>query len=256
MAGTGLKDIMWFDTDGSEMWAEKWNSGARCVGMLLSGDTLDVRDTRGEPVRDDTYLVLFNAHHEPVKFALPGKQAVNWEVTLDTRLESGFPEQPEARPAGEELEVMERSMCVLRLVKGSQEEARSISWRQQQKAEAVAPPVAAAALEARTDRSHDRRPPLPRAHREVTGGFGSRPRHSRARRTTAQVSLHRGMKTDFLPQGAEVSAAGVHYRVWAPEGLVDNGRDSGTRRTNIARSFSRAVQPSIFSRPRSGRCRG
>ena len=36
---------------------------------------------------------------------------------------------------------MERSMCVLRLVKGSQEEARNISWRQQQKAEAVAPPT-------------------------------------------------------------------------------------------------------------------
>ena len=70
VAGTGLKDIMWFDTDGSEMWAEKWNSGARCLGMLLSGDALDVRDTRGEPVRDDTYLLLFNAHHEAVKFAL------------------------------------------------------------------------------------------------------------------------------------------------------------------------------------------
>src|SRR6185436_11284061 len=121
---------------GSEMWAEKWNSGARCLGMLLSGDSLDVRDSHGEPVRDDTYLVLFNAHHEPVKFALPGKRAVNWEVTLDTRLETGFPEKSEPLAAGNELELMERSMCLLRLVKGSQEDARNISWRQQQKAEA------------------------------------------------------------------------------------------------------------------------
>jgi len=60
---------------------------------------------------------------------------------LDTRLESGFSEKPETRSAGDELEAMERSMCVLRLVKGSQEDARNISWKHKQKAEAVAPPV-------------------------------------------------------------------------------------------------------------------
>jgi len=144
LSGTGMKDIMWLDTDGSEMTVEDWESGvARCVGMLLSGDTLEVRNKHGEPIRDDTYLMLFNAHHEPVKFALPGKQEVNWEMTLDTRLESGFPDKPDTHPAGDEWEVMERSMCVLRLVKGSQEDARNISWKQSQKAEAVPPPVPA-----------------------------------------------------------------------------------------------------------------
>jgi len=39
--------------------------------------------------------------------------------------------------------VLERSMCVLRVVKGSEEDARSISWKHQQKAEAVAPPMPA-----------------------------------------------------------------------------------------------------------------
>ena len=62
---------MWFDTDGSEMANEDWNSANRCLVMLLSGDALDVRDPEGEPVRDDTFVFLFNAYHEPVK--LPGK---------------------------------------------------------------------------------------------------------------------------------------------------------------------------------------
>jgi Alpha amylase, catalytic domain len=38
----------------------------RCLGMLLGGATIDVRDRRGGPIRDDTFLVLLNAHYEPV----------------------------------------------------------------------------------------------------------------------------------------------------------------------------------------------
>jgi isoamylase len=142
VAGTELKDIMWFDTDGSEMTVEVWTSGVhRCLGILLAGDALDVRNTRGEPIRDDTFLVLFNAHHEPVKFALPGRMEVHWEPVFNTRYECGFRDRTETHSAGTELETIGRSLCVLRLVKGSQEDARHISWKQQQKSEAVAPPV-------------------------------------------------------------------------------------------------------------------
>ena len=42
-------------------------------------------------MRDDTFVLLFNAHHEPMKFALPGKQDVHWELLIDTRHESGVP---------------------------------------------------------------------------------------------------------------------------------------------------------------------
>ncbi len=142
ISGAGLKDLMWFDTDGQEMTEEDWCAGhTRCLGMLLSGDALDVRDRHGEPVRDDTFLLLFNAHHETVKFALPGKHDVNWELYLDTRHESGFPSEGAGFSASDEIEVLERSLCVLRLQKGSQEDARSVSSKHRQKAEAVAPPV-------------------------------------------------------------------------------------------------------------------
>ena len=111
---------------------------SRGVAFLRS---LDVRDVQGVPVRDDTFLMLFNAHHQPVNFAIPGKKNVHWEVYLDTRHESGFPADSAEVSSGDELEVMERSVCVLRLAKGSQDDARSVAWKRSQKAEPVPPPV-------------------------------------------------------------------------------------------------------------------
>jgi isoamylase len=138
---TGTKDLMWFDTDGSEMTGDHWNSANRCLAMLLSGDALDVRDPEGEPVRDDTFVFLFNAYHEPVNFALPGKENVNWEVFLNTHEETGFPGTPTACNSGDELAVDGRTLCILRLVKGSQDDARSIAWKRSQKRDPIAPPV-------------------------------------------------------------------------------------------------------------------
>jgi glycogen operon protein len=132
--GTDIKDIMWINTDGTEMTDEDWNSAyVRCLGMLLGGDTFDVRDPHGEPIRDDTFLVLFNAHHEPMTFVLAGREDVSWELLLDTRHECGFLEPPVAHSAGDELELIERSMCLLKLSKGAYENARTPSWKQRSK---------------------------------------------------------------------------------------------------------------------------
>ena len=60
---------------------------------------------------------------------------------MDTRFESGLPTDVRQLPEGDELELIERSICALQLVKGSEESARTISWRHAQKAEPVAPPV-------------------------------------------------------------------------------------------------------------------
>jgi glycogen operon protein len=102
---------------------------------------MDVRTPQGEPVKDETFMMLFNAHHEAVVFTLAGKQDVSWELILNTELESGFLEMPTTHSSGDEMSLMARSMCLLRLVKGSQEDARSASWKHRQKAAPAEPPA-------------------------------------------------------------------------------------------------------------------
>ena len=65
-----------------EEWAAGW---MRTLGVRLDGEALDVVDARGRRVTDQTLLLLFNAHHEPVDFALPAfKTDQRWAVIFDT----------------------------------------------------------------------------------------------------------------------------------------------------------------------------
>ncbi|HWY41523.1 MAG TPA: glycogen debranching protein GlgX [Chthoniobacterales bacterium] len=128
--GSETKDVMWFNPGGNEMSDEEWASPfVRCLGMLLSGDAADVIDSRGEPVRDETFLLLINAHYEPIPFLLPGEQHLEWELILDTATEEGFLQKPKKFPSGDDAELRDRSACLLRLVGGEQPKARTESWR-------------------------------------------------------------------------------------------------------------------------------
>jgi len=148
--GTDIKDVMWMDTDGAELAERDWSDlGMRCIAVLLSGEGMDVRDSRNEPVRDDTFLLLFNPSHLETKFVLAGGRGVGWELLLDTRREEGFHEVPVVVASGDELDLVERSVAILRLVRGSQEQARHVSWKRVRRAmrrrRSEAPPPAAEA---------------------------------------------------------------------------------------------------------------
>jgi glycogen operon protein len=83
---TGVKDTIWYRTDGQKMTDQEWNSNwVRSVAMMLDGETLDAVDALGQPLTDDTYLILLNSHHEPVTYALPAApKNGSWELILDT----------------------------------------------------------------------------------------------------------------------------------------------------------------------------
>jgi glycogen operon protein len=92
--GADIKDIYWLKPDGSEMNESDWSAGhARCLGMGLPGDQIGEVDEKGERIRGDTFVLLINAHHEPVPFRLGARRRdVRWECVLDTaRLEQGKP---------------------------------------------------------------------------------------------------------------------------------------------------------------------
>lgn len=84
--GAGIKDIQWLRPDGKEMTDEEWKQdSARCLGMFLAGDAMGEIDERAQPVKDDSFLVLMNAHHETIPFVLPTlTQGEVWLALVDT----------------------------------------------------------------------------------------------------------------------------------------------------------------------------
>ena len=128
--GSEIKDVMWFNPGGNEMSEKDWSLPlARCLGMMLSGDTIDVLGFQGEPIRDDTFLFLMNAHYETISFLLPGQENIEWQLLLDTATEAGFLAEPKSFPSGDELPVIDRGVCLLKLSAGAQAQARQESFR-------------------------------------------------------------------------------------------------------------------------------
>ena len=77
---------MWFKPDASEMDEADWNSGfARSLMVFLNGDAIPELDAAGRPITDDHFLLLFNAHSDPIRFTLPAAElGQNWLIRLDT----------------------------------------------------------------------------------------------------------------------------------------------------------------------------
>ncbi len=128
--GQEVRDLLWYDPDGTEMSDEQWeNDWVRSFGMQLTGGTLDVRDEQGNAIRDDTLLLLLNAHHEPVPFTLPpapvvvvenkvveagrDSSAPGWELVLDTAAPDAGSEGNIFAP-GDTYELQSRTLALLR----------------------------------------------------------------------------------------------------------------------------------------------
>ena len=87
MQDSGLPDVWWFrPADGRRMSQNDWRrSDARSLGVFLNGEEISSRTPTGEEIVDDSSLLLFNAHFEPVTFTLPTRRfGAGWEVELDT----------------------------------------------------------------------------------------------------------------------------------------------------------------------------
>jgi glycogen operon protein len=112
----GVPDIGWFAPDGSEMSQDDWDKGfAKSLGVFLNGDAIPTVDPRGAAVQDDSFLVLFNAHYEPLEFALPERFGQLWEVAIDTADELP-PSEGRVVKSDDGYLVTDRSLVVLRRV--------------------------------------------------------------------------------------------------------------------------------------------
>ena len=91
--GTEIKDITWLRPDGTETEQQDWErSSAHFLSFVLSGEAGQYHLTAtGEPETDDTFLVIMNAHHEPISYRMPSFDTSGaWELAFDTSVAHGL----------------------------------------------------------------------------------------------------------------------------------------------------------------------
>jgi glycogen operon protein len=71
---------------------EEWSRDyARSLGVYLSGEALGEVDRYGRGIRDDNFILLFNAHDERIDFVLPILcVGCAWQAVLDTHYHAGL----------------------------------------------------------------------------------------------------------------------------------------------------------------------
>jgi isoamylase len=90
-----------------------WSNGyARSIMVFLNGQAIPEPDRRGQPIRGDNILLIFNGHYESLDFTLPRKDyGASWLVEIDTAATSI---NKKIRRAGSTVRVEARSTLVLR----------------------------------------------------------------------------------------------------------------------------------------------
>jgi len=143
LRGSEVKDISFIEPTGAEMTDDDWNRGyVKCLGVRLAGDTIGDVDERGEPIVDDTALILLNAHHEPIPFTLPDtKEGQVWERAIDTCYDEP---EPVVFGGNSVYDLRERSMVVL-LTRDAEEQRPTVTRSQaealRREARKPSPPV-------------------------------------------------------------------------------------------------------------------
>jgi isoamylase len=116
--GDGCKDLAWFHPAGRELAADDWfDVGLRSIGMYLDGRGLRHRNSRGETIIDDSFLLLLHAGDADGVFTLPDVPwAWSYEQVIDTGAVGGAATGPVVA-GGTDLSMRARSVRVLRVVR-------------------------------------------------------------------------------------------------------------------------------------------
>jgi len=109
----GVKDVTWINAAGQEMQQQDWDSGTKCLGMLMDGRS-QAQGLR-ERGTDATLLMVFNSHHEPVDFTLPSCNGAHaWALLIDTIVDRVVGTR--AYRVGEHYDLSERSLLLFEML--------------------------------------------------------------------------------------------------------------------------------------------
>ncbi|MDQ2796444.1 MAG: glycogen debranching protein GlgX [Actinomycetota bacterium] len=117
--GDGCKDLAWFHPAGREFAGDDWyDSGLRSIGMYLDGRRLRHRSKRGEPIIDESFLLLLHSGEDSGTFHLPGDPwASAYEPVIDTTQASGVVDATAEVAGGTALTMAGRSAVLLRVLR-------------------------------------------------------------------------------------------------------------------------------------------
>nr|BFE33446.1 glycogen debranching protein GlgX [Actinomadura rugatobispora] len=113
-----LPDLLWFSPDGREMAEADWSAGFnKSFSIFLNGDAISEPGRRGERIRDDSFLLLFNAHDGDLRFVPPpAVYGGLWSKVIDTADPLLAEAESPVVKAGESVLMEARSLQVLRRV--------------------------------------------------------------------------------------------------------------------------------------------
>ena len=91
MAPDALPQVEWFDHNGNIMDLEAWsNTHAFSIMVFLNGSDIPDPDWYGNTMVDNDFILIFNAHYEPIMFTLPEEQyGRKWKLIVDTHNPKG-----------------------------------------------------------------------------------------------------------------------------------------------------------------------
>ncbi len=86
-----LPQVEWMDHTGSIMDMEDWsNTHAFTVMIYLNGSDIPETDWYGNRMVDNDFILIFNAHYEPIMFTLPDEHyGKKWRLVVDTHNPNG-----------------------------------------------------------------------------------------------------------------------------------------------------------------------
>ena len=86
-----IPQVEWMDHTGSIMDMEDWsNTHAFSVMIYLNGSDIPEADWYGNQMVDNNFILIFNAHYEPIMFTLPDERyGKEWRLVVDTHNPKG-----------------------------------------------------------------------------------------------------------------------------------------------------------------------
>ncbi|MBG9257915.1 glycogen debranching protein GlgX [Corynebacterium belfantii] len=114
----GDRDIAWLVPSGKLMGQSDWDFAfGKSLMVYFNGKAIQEPDARGQRIEDDSFIMMFNAYHEPIDFTLPDTEfGPAWKLIVDTNVDTGYPDEAKTLRAGDSIIVEARSTLILRLV--------------------------------------------------------------------------------------------------------------------------------------------